>query len=158
MAAEDEDENSAQAFKRARSQHDSTAQSSNEQLRLEHEYNADYENFLDMPFDGPDDDDENLPLSRPAAATFPGASPDVVRCSREPGTPPLSQPAAVTFPGASPDVVHCSRLPAAPPAAAAVLDDDAPLVQPAAATAALSHPPKATGCNLSSSSSQEKDS
>ena len=142
MAAEDEDENSAQAFKRAHSQHDSTAQSSNEQLRLEHEYNADYENFLDMPFDGPDDDDENLPLSQLAAATFPGASPDVVRCSREPGTPPLSQPAAVTFPGASPDVVHCSRLPAAPPAAAAAAvlgDDDAPLVRPAAATAALSH-------------------
>ena len=109
MAAEDDDENTAQAFKRARSQ-DDAAQSSNEQLRLEHEYNADYENFLDMPFNGPDDaDDENLPLSQLAAATFPGASPDVVRCSREPGTPPLSQPAAVTFPGASPDVVRCSR-------------------------------------------------
>ena len=142
VAAEDDDENTAQAFKRARSQ-DDAAQSSNEQLRLEHEYNADYENFLDMPFNGPDDaDDENLPLSQLAAATFPGASPDVVRCSREPGTPPLSQPAAVTFPGASPDVVHCSRLPATPPAAAAAVldDDDAPLVQPVAA--AFSHPLK----------------
>ena len=140
--AEDDDANTAQAFKRTRSQHEGASQNSNEQLRLEHEYLADYENFLDMAPDGPDDDNENLPLSQPAAATFPGASPDVVRCSREPGTPPLSQPAAVTFPGASPDVVHCSRVPAAAPAAAAaVLGDDGPLVQPAAVAAALRHPP-----------------